>query len=37
MKTIEVTGRTVDEAIENGLRELRVSKDKVEVEVIEQV
>jgi spoIIIJ-associated protein len=36
MKTIEVTGRTVDEAIENGLRELRVSKDKVEVEVIEQ-
>lgn len=35
MKFIEVTGKTVQEAIENGLRELKVKEDKVEVEVIE--
>lgn len=35
MKFIEVTGKNVQEAIENGLRELKVKEDKVEVEVIE--
>jgi spoIIIJ-associated protein len=31
-----MTGRNVDEAIENGLKELHVEKSKVEIEVIEQ-
>ena len=33
MKTIEVNGRTVDEALETALKELKVDKDKVTVEI----
>ena len=34
-KTIIAEGRTTHEAIENGLKQLRVSKDKVEIKVLE--
>lgn len=34
-KTIISEGKTTNEAIENGLKELKVSKDKVEIRVIE--
>ena len=34
-KTIIAEGRTTNEAIENGLKQLRVSKDKVEIKVLE--
>ena len=33
--TIISEGRTTNEAIENGLKQLRVSKDKVEIKVLE--
>lgn len=36
MKTIEITGKTVEEAVQNGLKELNVTEDKVEVRVIEE-
>lgn len=36
MKTIEVNGRTVDEALQTALNELKVDKDKVTVEVIDE-
>lgn len=36
MKNIEITGKTVDDAIESGLKELGVKKEKVEIEIIEQ-
>jgi spoIIIJ-associated protein len=36
MKIIEMTGRTVEEAIKNALQELKVTEDKIEVEVIEE-
>lgn len=37
MKTIESTGKTVEEAIESALRELGgISRDKVDIEVIEE-
>jgi spoIIIJ-associated protein len=36
MKTIEMMGRTVDEAIKNALAELKVAQDKIEVEVLEE-
>ncbi|EYE88644.1 DNA-binding protein [Fervidicella metallireducens AeB] len=36
MKTIEVMGKSIEEAIENGLKELGTTRDKVEIEVIEQ-
>ena len=36
MTTIETTGRSVEEALENALRELGVSEDDVIVEVIEE-
>jgi spoIIIJ-associated protein len=36
MKIIEMTGRTVDEAIKNALNELKLTEDKVEVEVLEE-
>ncbi|SKA97452.1 spoIIIJ-associated protein [Caloramator quimbayensis] len=36
MKSIEMAGRTVDEAVENGLKVLRVTKDKVSIEVIDK-
>ncbi|MFR2571642.1 MAG: RNA-binding cell elongation regulator Jag/EloR [Clostridia bacterium] len=35
-KTIITEGKTTNEAIEKGLKELRVSKDKVEIKVLEQ-
>ncbi len=34
-KTIIAEGRTTNEAIENGLKQLRVSKDKVDIKVLE--
>ncbi len=36
MKVIEMTGRSVDEAILNALSELNVTRDKIEVEVIDE-
>ncbi|WP_163195820.1 RNA-binding cell elongation regulator Jag/EloR [Clostridium thermarum] len=36
MKTIEMTGRTVEEALKNALTELKLSEDKVEVEVLDE-
>ncbi|WP_032123305.1 RNA-binding cell elongation regulator Jag/EloR [Clostridium amazonitimonense] len=36
MEIIEITGKTVDEAIKNALRELNVTEDRIEVEVIEE-
>ncbi|MBC2582649.1 RNA-binding cell elongation regulator Jag/EloR [Clostridium sp. DJ247] len=35
MKVIEITGRTVEEALNNALNELKATKDKVEVEVLD--
>lgn len=35
MKSIETTGKTIDEAIEHGLKELNCSRDEVEVEILE--
>lgn len=35
MKSIEITGKTIDDAVENGLRELGVTKDKVKTEILE--
>jgi spoIIIJ-associated protein len=36
MKIIEMTGRTVEDAIKNALAELKVTEDKIEVEVLEE-
>lgn len=36
MKSIEIKGKTVNEAIDNGLRELSTKKEKVEIEVLEE-
>jgi spoIIIJ-associated protein len=36
MKTIEMMGRTVEEAVKNALAELKLTEDKIEVEVIEE-
>ncbi len=36
MKTTEITGRTVDEAIETALKELNVSLEQIETEVLEE-
>lgn len=36
MKSIEITGKTVEEAIQNGLKELNVTKDRVEVNIINE-
>lgn len=35
MKVIEMTGRTVEEALKNALNELKVTEDKIEVEVLD--
>lgn len=35
MKVIEMTGRTVEEALKNALNELKITEDKVEVEVLD--
>ncbi|RQD73907.1 MAG: protein jag [Candidatus Syntrophonatronum acetioxidans] len=34
MKTVEVTGKTIDEAVEKGLEELGIEKDNAEIEVL---
>ena len=36
MKTLEKQAKTVDEAIELALEELKVSRNEVEVEIIEE-
>jgi len=36
MKIIEMTGKTTEDAIQNALQELKVTKDKVEVEILEE-
>ena len=36
MKIIEVTGRNVEEAISNALTELKITRDKVEIETLEE-
>ena len=36
MKSIEITGRTVEEAISNALSELKLDKDKVDIQVLEE-
>lgn len=36
MRTIEATGRSIDEAIFNGLNELQISIDCVEIEIMQQ-
>ena len=36
MKTYEFTGKTVDEALENALNELKISKDKVEYTITDE-
>ena len=36
MKTIEMTGKTVEEAFKHALDELKLTKDKVDVEVIDE-
>ena len=36
MKIIEMTGKTVDEALKNALEELNLTEDKVEFEVLEE-
>ena len=36
MRIIETNGKTVDEALENALREFKVDKDRVTVEVIDE-
>ncbi|MCY6372267.1 RNA-binding cell elongation regulator Jag/EloR [Clostridium ganghwense] len=36
MKSIEMTGKTVDEAVQNALKALNVTEDKVEVKVIDE-
>jgi spoIIIJ-associated protein len=35
-KTLEVTGKTVEEALKNALKELNVTEDKVEYNVVEE-
>lgn len=35
-KTIEATGRNIDEAIKNGLNELNISRDKVDIEIVDE-
>lgn len=36
MKKVVVTGKTIDEALQNGLRELAVSEERVKMNVLEQ-
>lgn len=36
MNTIEITGKTVDEALKNALRQLNTTEDKVEVTIIDE-
>ncbi len=34
MKTVEITGKTIDEAVEKGLEELGIGRDNAEIEVL---
>lgn len=36
MRTLDATGKSIDEAIFNGLRELQISIDEVEIDIIQQ-
>ncbi len=36
MKVIEMTGKTVDDAVESALKELNVTKDKVDIDIIDE-
>jgi len=36
MKSIEIIGKTIDEALNNALEELKVSKDMVDVEILDE-
>ena len=36
MKTLEMTGKTVSEALENALKSLNLTEDKVEYEVLDE-
>ena len=36
MREVEVTGPTIDQAVDEALRQLRVGRDEVEVEVLEE-
>lgn len=36
MKVLEMTGRTVEDAVKNALDELKVSRDKVDVEILDE-
>ncbi len=36
MRTLEATGKSIDEAIFNGLKELQISIDEVEIDIIQQ-
>ena len=36
MKTIEMTGKAVDEALKNALDELKLTKENVDVEIIDE-
>ena len=36
MKVIEMTGKTVEEALNHALNELKLTKDKVDVEIIDE-
>ena len=36
MKAIEMTGRTVEEALDHALKELKLTKDKVDIEIIDE-
>ncbi|MDT8719512.1 protein jag [Clostridium sp. 19966] len=36
MKSIEMTGKTVEEAVKNALLELNLTEDKIEVDIIEE-
>ena len=36
MKTIEMTGKTVDEALKNALNELKFTKEEVDIEIIDE-
>lgn len=36
MKTIDMTGKTVEDAVSNALKELNVTEDKVEVQVLDE-
>jgi spoIIIJ-associated protein len=36
LKSIEVTGKTIDEAVESALRQLETTRDKVKVDIIDE-